>query len=97
MRPAFRQSRNAKRDLLAIWRFIAADSPAAADAMARRLLEKARGICDAPRMGRTRPDIRQDVRQWRVGEYLILYRETSDAVEIVRYVHGRRDITKIDF
>ena len=95
MRPAFRQSRNAKRDLLDIWRFIAANSPAAADDMARLPLDKARSICDAPRMGRARPDIRDDVRQWRVGDYLILYRETPGAVEIVRYVHGRRDITKI--
>jgi hypothetical protein len=30
------------------------------------------------------------VRSWRVGSYLILYREIDDGVEIVRYAHGAR-------
>jgi plasmid stabilization system protein ParE len=30
-----------------------------------------------------------------VGNYLILYRVSEDEVEIVRYVHGRRNLSGI--
>jgi len=32
-----------------------------------------------------------------VGRYLILYRAVDDGVEIVRVVHGARDMEQIEF
>jgi plasmid stabilization system protein ParE len=35
------------------------------------------------------------VRSIRFGEFLILYRANETSVEIVRYVHGRRNLNEI--
>jgi plasmid stabilization system protein ParE len=35
------------------------------------------------------------VRSIRFGEFLILYRANDKSVEIVRYVHGRRNLNEI--
>ena len=57
-------------------------------------------LADHPRMGLRRPDIRPAARMLVDGPYLILYQthpDTDDgqvdAVEIVRVVDGRRDLT----
>jgi len=45
-----------------------------------------------PNMGRLRPEIRADLRGFSVSPYIILYRMTDDAIEIVNIIHGSRDI-----
>ena len=37
-----------------------------------------------------RDDLATGVRYFPVGNYLILYRDLGDGIEVVRYVHGRR-------
>ena len=41
-------------------------------------------------MGMAREDIAPGVRHLPVGNYLILYRDIGDGIEVVRYVHGMR-------
>jgi len=48
-------------------------------------------------MGRARPDIHPECRQLVVENYLILYRDTPEQVELVRLVHGARDLGAVDF
>jgi toxin ParE1/3/4 len=43
-----------------------------------------------------RQDIAAGIRHLVVGEYLALYHVTEDAVEIVRVLHGRRNIRRRD-
>ena len=43
-----------------------------------------------PGIGQSRPDISPELRYFPVGNYLILYREIKDGIEIVRVVHGAR-------
>jgi toxin ParE1/3/4 len=43
-------------------------------------------------MGRARPELRPDLRSFPCGAYLILYRAVDDGVEIVRVVHGARNL-----
>ncbi|MER8438263.1 type II toxin-antitoxin system RelE/ParE family toxin [Mesorhizobium sp. M1312] len=45
---------------------------------------------------RTREDIAAGIRHLVVGEYLTLYRVGEDAVEILRVLHGRRNIEADD-
>ncbi len=45
-----------------------------------------------PFSGAPRDDIALGIRHLIVGEYLTLYRVGEDAIEIVRVLHGRRDI-----
>ena len=43
-------------------------------------------------LGPARPDIAPDLRYFPVRRYLILYRQITDGIEIVRVVHGARDV-----
>ena len=43
-------------------------------------------------MGRLRPGIAPELRYFTVGKYLILYRTVPDGVQIVRVIHGARDL-----
>jgi toxin ParE1/3/4 len=45
-----------------------------------------------PKAGRLRPDIAADARVLVESPYLILYRVISNAAQIVRILHGARDI-----
>ncbi|TIP53395.1 MAG: type II toxin-antitoxin system RelE/ParE family toxin [Mesorhizobium sp.] len=49
-----------------------------------------------PFSGAAREDIAPGIRHLVVGEYLTLYRVGEDAVEILRVVHGRRNIEADD-
>ena len=85
-------TRAAREDLIAIWSHIAADNPDAADRVLDRLDEAAGHLARNPQMGPARDDIRPGLRYLVSGSYLLLYRITDDGIEIVRAVHGRRDL-----
>jgi toxin ParE1/3/4 len=87
-----RRTRRAAEDLLAIWRYVAEHDPAAADRLVRALDAKAVLLSENPRLGPARPDIADGLRYFPVGRYLLLYREIPGGVEIVRCVHGARDL-----
>jgi toxin ParE1/3/4 len=46
-------------------------------------------------MGRERPDLRAGLRSFTVGSYLIIYRPLADGIEVVRVLHGARDLAKL--
>jgi toxin ParE1/3/4 len=54
-------------------------------------------LADNPRLGRPRPEIAPEARGWIVGRYLVLYRAQDDGIEVVRVVHGAREIEQIEF
>jgi len=90
----YRIARRAATDLNAIWRFIARDSPAAADQFLDRLYHAFVGLAHAPRIGAQRFHLAPELRMFPVREYLIFYRPIDDGVEIVRVLHGKRNITQ---
>jgi toxin ParE1/3/4 len=87
----------ALRDLIEIHDSIAGDSPIAA----ARWIEKLEGECQSlaamPGMGRRREDLAPGLRSFPVGVYLIFYREVEDGVQILRVLHGARDINPLFF
>lgn len=85
-------TRAAREDLVDIWAHIAVDDPAAADRVLDKLDEAAVHLADNPQMGPARDDIRPGLRYLVSGSYLLLYRSADDEIEIVRAVHGRRDL-----
>jgi toxin ParE1/3/4 len=90
--PIIKRTAQAEEDLIDIWLYIANDDVRAAD----RLLDEIEGnfslLAEQPRLGPARPDIAPALRYLPVRRYLILYREIADGVEIVRVVHGARDV-----
>lgn len=88
-------TRQAREDLLSIWAYIAADSPSAADRLLDTIDHRCSLLAENPKIGRARPDIAPELRYFPAGNYLILYREVSEGVEIVRVVHGARNVRAI--
>ncbi len=86
------RTRRARQDLIDIWRHIAEENAVAADVMLDRIDERSSELLDHPELGPARDDIRPGLRHLVAGEYLILYRIIEDGVEIVRVLHGRRDL-----
>jgi toxin ParE1/3/4 len=85
----------AEEDLIEVWTHIASDDPRAADRVLDELERKTMLLARYPEIGRERPDIAPGLRYLASGNYLILYRLAPDSVEIVRYVHGSRDLKEM--
>ena len=86
------RTRRANQDLIAIWRHISLDNPGAATG---QLLEIERKLLSHfPKIGRIRADIRKGLRTFPCNSYIILCRETSENIEIVRIIHAARDPRK---
>lgn len=86
-----RWTRPALADLVEAQNYIARDNPAAAEAVAQRVWDAAKRLCDNPEIGRQGHV--QGTREWPVSQtpYLIVYRVKNDAVEILRVWHGRQN------
>jgi toxin ParE1/3/4 len=90
-------SRRAKAELREIWRYIAAENPAAADRLLLKIDAKIQILRDFPKIGALRDEIRPGFRMLVEGNYLLLYEydEESDAVELISVVDGRQDLTEL--
>lgn len=89
-KPRLRRTAQADEDLIDIWTYIARDNPPAADRLLDTLDEKCQALAHNPQIGMARNDIATGVRYFPVGNYIILYRDLGNGIEVVRYVHGRR-------
>jgi len=86
-------SEDADRDLDGIWDYIAADNVDAADRWIGKLFDAFDAIGDTPGIGHKREDLTAyPVLFWPVDAYLVIYRATSEPVEIVAVTQGARDI-----
>nr|WP_292865650.1 type II toxin-antitoxin system RelE/ParE family toxin [Mesorhizobium sp.] len=90
------QNARAEDDLIAIWRYIARDSEAAADRMLDRIEARWQQLAAYPFSGAPRDDIAPGIRHIVVGDYLTLYRVGDGAIEILRVLHGHRKIEADD-
>jgi toxin ParE1/3/4 len=88
-------SRRAKEELRQLWRYIAAENPAAADRLLLRIDNKLQILRDFPDIGTMRDDIRPGFRMLVEGNYLLLYEHdaASNSVELIAVVDGRRDLS----
>lgn len=84
-------------DLAAAVRFIALDNPEAAVRVGEALIDRAAILADFPLIGSAYPK-RPGVRKLVSRPYLIFYRfrETENAVDILRYWHGVRGEPEIE-
>ncbi len=82
----------AKSDLVEIWDYIADDNEARADAFVDMIDQKLHALASNPGMGRARDELAEGLRSFPVGRYVIFYRPISNGIEIVRVLHGARDI-----
>ncbi len=81
-------------DLLDIWLYIAQDNRAAADVLIDSIDNKCRILAEHPHMGRRRAELGSDLHSFAEGRYVVFYRVRLDGIEIVRVLHGARDIPR---
>lgn len=85
----------ALEDLLDIWCYIAGDNPSEADRYLDYLEAKLRLLASATSIGRQVDDLGQGLRSLPVGNYMIFYRQARGGIDIVRVLHGARDIASL--
>ena len=91
-----RISADAENDLDAIWLYIANDSPVSADQFLDRLVTTlTTTLSIAPLAGRTRDEFGVGLRSFPVESYIAFYRVRNEVVEIIRIIHGARDLAAI--
>lgn len=81
----------AERDLEGIGDYIAADNPARAVTFIRELRSHCHRIGQNPLGYRLRPDIAAGVRSAAHGRYAVYFTIGSDAVTVIRILHGAMD------
>jgi toxin ParE1/3/4 len=82
-------------DLFEIWDYIAEDSEMQADAFIDALDRKFQSLAQKPSLGRARDELAKDLRSFPFGRYVIFFMPLADGVEVVRVLHGARDLDKV--
>ena len=88
-------SAKAESDLDDIWEYIAKDNLEAADRVRDALEKRMREIARMPGIGHSRSDIHSLYRALSVYSYLIIYLPDTRPLQVVRVVHGARDLRRI--
>ena len=86
----------AEQDLQDIWDYIAEDSPERGEKLIRDIYSKLGTIAHNPYIGKARPEIEQEIRSFPIGRYVVFYDPLPDGIDIIRILHGSRDIENID-
>ncbi len=89
---SLRLTQRARRDLLEIWEYIATDNARAAEKTVGSILRRFDLLEKNPLLGRRRHDLRAEYRSVTVGSYVIFYLTSAEDVEVIRVLHGRRDL-----
>ncbi|MGD9634248.1 MAG: type II toxin-antitoxin system RelE/ParE family toxin [Pirellulales bacterium] len=85
----------AREDLREFLLHVARDKPGAAKRLVDKLEQECRFLANNPGTGTLRADLLANLRMWSVGSYVICFQPSSDGVEIIRVIHGARDIAAI--
>lgn len=90
--PTVIKSPAAEEDITEIWLYIAADNLAAANQFVENLKDIAELIATQPNIGVLRAALGEHIRSHAIGNYVIYYRPVTEGIELVRVLHGARDI-----
>jgi toxin ParE1/3/4 len=90
-----RITEQAQADLDELWDYLAERNEAAANRLLAEILERSRFHARFPKTGRPRDDLTPALRSFVVRPYVIFFRAVDDTIEILRVLHGSRDIDSI--
>ena len=85
----------AQSDLIDIWQFIARENPEQADLFLDRIGRKLQTLARMPKIGKLRPELTENLRSFPIGRYIIFYILLETEIEIIRILHGARDIQEV--
>lgn len=90
----YRLTGPAASDLESLHAYISADNPSAADRLVRAMVENFKFLAAHPTIHPPQPAL-LNMHRSVVGNYLVLYRPIENGVEIVRIIHGSRDVPEV--
>jgi toxin ParE1/3/4 len=90
----YRLTPEAEKDLDEITNFIAAGARAAANRLIDGIEAKCQALAEMPGTGRGREELAPNLRSSHVHKYIIFYRLDDEGIEVIRVIHGHRDIPK---
>jgi toxin ParE1/3/4 len=91
----YRLTPEAEKDLDEITDFTAAGNRTAASRLIDAIEAKCRALAAMPGMGRGREELAPNLRSSRVRKYIIFYRPGDEGIDVIRVIHGHRDIPKL--
>jgi toxin ParE1/3/4 len=89
----FHNTHQAEADLESITDYFAANNPDAGIRVLDAITAKCRQLANQPRQGRERGDLGAGIRSVVVRRYVIYFRGTATGIDVLRVLHGSRDIT----
>lgn len=82
----------ARHDLADIWDYISRDNEDTATEFIQFIYRQCLVLVEMPQMGKNREsDLREGIRSYPVGKYVVYYRSRGRGIEIVRILHSARD------
>ena len=91
----YRLSSDAQADLDDCWLYIAQDNVQSADRFVVTIKERLDMLVTHPHLGRRCDELAPHLQRLPVGSYAIFYRHRPSHLEIVRILHGARDIDSV--
>jgi len=85
----------AAADLEQICDYIAQDNPVRAVSLVDEIAERMTKLAALPQGGQLRPEWGNGIRSTTFASYVIVWRSSGDALEVLRVVHGARDLGKL--
>jgi len=85
----------ARQDLSDIWDYLAENSVERADKLLALIHKKCLALAEFPEMGRARHELLVNLHSFAVRNYVIFYQPISDGIEVLRVLHGARDIPHV--
>lgn len=86
-------------DLFDVWSYIARDSIEAADRVETSIYQACAFVAEAPLRGQNRKELSKlPLRFWivqRYPNYIIVYDPKTKPLQIIRILHGKRDLKRI--
>jgi toxin ParE1/3/4 len=89
---SIRVSAAARSDLNEIWLYIAEGDLVAADRLIEQVVSRFPKLAAWSEIGRERAELSPRLRSLVVGRYVIFYRPMENGIEVVRVLHGARDL-----
>jgi toxin ParE1/3/4 len=90
-----RLAKSAQLDLLDIWLNESVKGTEIADRRIDEITSVYENLLEFPEMGRSRDELFPGYRSFPKGQFLIFYRLISEGIEIVRVIHGARNLDEL--
>ncbi len=91
--PTILRTRQSRLDYNDIWDYIAQDNVLAADRVIDQIEVKVNLLASTPALGRPVEELAPNLRSFPLGSYLIFYRPMEGGIQLIRVIHGAREIT----